>query len=166
VRHVPSMIMVALAAGLSACATRPPQGAEGAEGVKQYCARLYGDPRLAPLKDKIVMPLSVDEPQPIDILANRSRPTEAERSAIRVLSDVRKECGDYAAVHLGPPPGYRQRAQSEITMALAELYAGEMTYGQFGRAVLFIGDRDKAAREDIDQSVVQRERWAGMDLYH
>jgi hypothetical protein len=166
VKQVRSMVVVVLVGGLAACATRQAHQAEGAEAVKRYCAKLYADPRLAALKDKVVMPVSAEEPQPIDILANRSRATEPERSAIRVLSDVRKECNDYAATQLGSPPSYRQKSQSEITLALAELYGGEITYGQFARALLFIGDRDKAAREDIDQSVQQRERWAGMDLYH
>ncbi len=157
------MTALGLMAGLAGCAG---QQAQHSEAVQGYCAQLYADPRLDPLKDKIVMPVSVDEPQPIDILANRARPTEKERAAIKVLSQVRKECNDYAAKQFGAPPSYRQKSQSEITLALAELYGGEISYGDFARAVLHIGDRDKAAREDIEQSVQQHDRWAAMGVYN
>ena len=152
-----------LLAALTGCAG--PQ-VQRSEGVQAYCAKLYADGRLDPLKDKIVMPVSVDEPQPIDILANRARPTGTEQAAIKVLSQVRKECNDYAAKQFGAPPSYRQKSQTEITLALAELYAGEISYGDFARAVLHIGDRDKAARDDIEQSIQQHDRWASMGIYN
>ena len=159
-------VAIALMAGgaiLGGCATHDTRKAEAA---KEYCAEKYADPRLAPLKDKIVMPISVDEPQPIDILANKTRPTEQERAAIKVLADIRAECNARLARDVSPPPAYRVRSQDEISSELADLYAGDITYGQFAKSLLYIGDRDKAAREDVDQAIQQRERWRVVDVYN
>jgi hypothetical protein len=161
VRMVAVLLAVAGIAG--GCAST---GGLQAQNAKEYCAERYADARLAPIKDKIVMPISVDEPQPIEILANKSLPTEPEREAIRALSEIRSECIARVLKENDAPPAYRVKSHDEITVALADLYAREISYGEFARRVLFIGDRDKAAREDLEFAIRQRERWRNADAYN
>jgi hypothetical protein len=161
--------LVALAAALAAaglaagCAS---SGGAREATAKDACAQRYTDARLAPIRDKMVLPISLDEPQPIEVLANRSTPTAQEREAIKALSEIRQQCDAQMAREMGAPPAYRVRSQDEITEALSDLYAGEITYGQFAKSVLHIGDRDKAAREDIELAIRQRERWRTVDAYN
>ena len=138
-------------------------GERRAEEVQQYCAERYADKRIDPIRSKIVIPISATDPQPIEILANRQRANAAERDAILALSEARNECNKFAFRKLGAPPAYRSATQDRVTAELADLYAGDITYGEFAKALLFIGERDKLAAEDAEQSVRQRERWKDLE---
>jgi hypothetical protein len=142
---------------LAACAGQ--QGVKQAEEVSQHCARLYADPRIDPIRSKMLIPISVTEAQDIQILANRERPTPAEREALLVLADARIACNKFSYERLGPPPAYRSSTQDRVTASLADLYAGEITYGEFAKTLLFIGERDKIAAEDLEEAYRERERW-------
>jgi hypothetical protein len=159
-----SICIVAQALALAGCATQ--QTAHHAEAVKEYCAKEYADPRLDLLRNKIVLPITVGTPQPIEILANRERPTAQERPVILLLSQVREDCNKFALNQLGPPPAYRAASHDRVSEALADLYAGDLTYGGFAKTLLYIGERDALAREDLDAAVQQKERWLDQELWN
>lgn len=153
----------AFALALAGCAT-PQAPQHSTQDVKAYCAQRMADDRIDPLRDKILLPLTIGEPQPIEMLANRSfATTDAERKAILALAEAHTVCNKFASERLGAPPGYRASSHDRITAALSELYAGDITYGEFAKQMLFIGARDQAAREDIEQAIKARERWAEID---
>jgi len=157
-----SMCLLALA--LAGCATQ--QTTQDTQAVKQYCAKEYADPRLDPLRSKIVLPINVGTPQPIEILANRERPTAPERDLILLLSKLREDCNKFALDQLGPPPAYRATSQDRVSEALADLYAGDLTNGGFAKSLLYIGERDALAREDLDAAVQQKQRWLDQELWN
>jgi len=155
--------VAALAIATGGCATDRIQG-QTAEEVKGYCAERFADKRIDPVREKILVPLIIGEPQPIEMLANRTFPSsEEERTAILALAEAQSTCNKMASDRLGPPPSYRVSSQDRITAGLSDLYAGDITYGEFAKSMLFIGARDQAAREDIEQAIKARERWAEID---
>ena len=163
---MPGWILVP-ALALAGCATQ--QGAKGAhdaQAVKTFCASEFADPRLDPLRSKIVIPIVVGTPQPIEILANRERPTPQEREMILLLSKQREACNKFALEQLGAPPAYRAASQDRVSEALADLYAGDLTYGAFAKTLLYIGERDALAKEDIDAAIEYRERRLDQEFWN
>jgi hypothetical protein len=146
---------------LSACAAQ--REARHAESVKQFCEEQYADTRIDPLRGKMLIPISVNEAQPIEMLANRQRPDAAEREAILALSQARNACNKYAFEKLGAPPAYRSATHDRVSAELADLYAGDISFGEFAKALLYIGERDKLASEDIEQAIRERERWKDVE---
>ena len=142
---------------LSGCAGQ--QGVRHAEEISKYCAQRYADPRIDPVRSKMLIPISVTEPQAIEILANRERPNAVEREALLVLAEARLACNKFSYERLGPPPAYRAASQDRVTASFADLYAGDITYGEFAKTLLFIGERDKIAAEDLEDAIRERERW-------
>jgi len=156
-------VLAAVTMVASGCATSGME-THTADEVKAYCAQRVADARIDPLRDKMLLPLNIGEPQPIEMLANRTFATsEAERQAILALAEAQVACDKFAAGKLGQPPTYRTDSQDRITTTLADLYAGDITYGDFAKSMLYIGARDQAAQEDIDQAIKARERWAEID---
>jgi len=136
------------------------------QDVKAKCDQLYADSRIDPVRERIQVPLTLGAPQDIDKLANRTRPTDADRPAIKALWEAEEACRRYGEQKLGSRPAYRMRSDDELSEALADLYDGAITYGQFARRMLYIGERDKAARDSIDEEIRQREKWRLMHDYN
>lgn len=69
-------------------------------------------------------------------LANRERPNEAEKHALSLWADARKRCvesGDEFRRQYAPP-GFNTvytNTQTRLLGAIARLYSGEITFGQF-----------------------------------
>jgi hypothetical protein len=156
---------------MAACAVVAGCAAPGAKGpsvedqVRAHCERAYADARIDPIRAKVQLPLSFDDPQDVERLADRSFVTDAERPAVKALWEAKESCRREAERLLGPPPRYREVSEGQVSVALAELFDGEITYGQFARTMLFIGARDKSARETIDAEIRQREKWRDMTDY-
>lgn len=157
-------ILVAATIVLGGCAAQDVR--QTGEAVNAFCAEKYADQRIDAIRTKMLVPISVDQPQPIEILANRQRPNADEKKALSALFEARDACNKFSESRLGAPPGYRAASQDRITAALSDLYAGDITYGDFAKTVLFIGERDKLAREDIERAVRNRERWQAFDPYN
>lgn len=149
---------------LSACASQDPR--QASDEVKQYCASRYEDKRIDPIRDKVLIPIAVDQPQPIEILANRQKANEAEKKALLALSEARNACNTFTESRVGQAPSYRQHTQDRITTSLADLYAGDISFGEFAKGLLFIGERDKLAREDLERAVRQHERFPDLDPWN
>lgn len=160
--------MSALLLAMAGCAGGPsgPKAITPEQEVKAKCDQLYADSRIDPVRGRIQVPLALGAPQDIDKLADRTRPTDADRPAIKALWEAEEACRRYGEQKLGSLPAYRMRSDDEMSEALADLYDGAITYGQFARRMLYIGERDKAARESIDEEIRQREKWRLMHDYN
>ncbi|MCC7549242.1 MAG: hypothetical protein IT532_15905 [Burkholderiales bacterium] len=155
--------VTAIVIASAGCAANRVQG-HTAEEVKGHCAERMASSSIDPIREKLLVPLTIGQSQPIEMLANRTFPaTDEERKAILALAEAHTECNRFARERLGPPPSYRASSQDRVTAALSDLYAGDITYGEFARSMLFIGARDQTAREDIEQAIRSRERWAEID---
>lgn len=155
--------LAAVTALLGACASTPGATPDSAtREVMAECKRLYAEPKLDPIRGNIQLPISFEAPQPIEMLANRSRPTDAERPAIKALSEAMSECRRVSESRLGATPLYRMRSEDRVLEALADLYEGATTYGQFARDLLYIGERDKIARETLDEEMRSREKFRAL----
>lgn len=158
-----SLVFAALAAFLGACASTSGSSPDAAtREVMAECKRLYADPRLDPIRGNIQLPISFEAPQPIEMLANRARATDAEKPAIKALSEAMSECRRVSESKLGATPLYRMRSEDRVLEALADLYEGVSTYGQFARDLLYIGERDKIARETLDEEMRSREKFRAL----
>ena len=127
--------------------------------IQTYCDEQYASPAIDPVRDKVQLPLSFDAPQSIDRLADRTKATDTERVAVKALWEARERCRSYSESKLGSQPTFRVRSEDRLSEALADLYEGGITYGQFARSMLYIGSSDKAARESLDEEIKQREKW-------
>lgn len=156
-----------VAVGLSCvgCATSSGPRHSAAD-VAAYCDSQYADGRIDPVRDKILLPLSYDAGQPIEMLANRTRPTPTEREAILSLSRAFEACNQHAVAAYGPMPSYRVNSLHRVSESLADLYAGQATYGDFARDMLYIGERDQLAREDLDEAIRAQQAWQSLEDNH
>lgn len=140
---------------ITSCATTRTLDAD----VKQHCAALYANPQIDPVRTKILLPIRYGAGQPIDVLADRTTPIGTERQALLAVSQAFRDCNEYAAQKLGPMPSYRSVSNDHVTEALSRLYAGELTFGEFAREMLYIGERDQLASEELNQALRAQERW-------
>lgn len=127
--------------------------------VTAYCTQQYADKAIDPVRAKIDVPIRLGEPMPIERLADRTRASDVEKPAILALAKAMENCTGFGVTHLGPMPYYRTVSNSRIADLLAQLYAGDITYGQFSRETLLVGERDQLARQQIDEELRLRTRW-------
>ena len=152
------MVLLAVAgvmvAGCVAVPSSPPE-----KDIRAECSQDYADSKIDAVRDKILIPLQIGEPQPVDMLARRIKATDAEKPAIKALSGAFDACIQRATTRLGTLPSYRLRTNNRISEGLADLYAGDITYGQFAKLMLFEGERDQIERQQLDEEIRSRERW-------
>ncbi len=155
---VPMGVVAAFVALVSGCAT--PGTASSVAVAQQRCEALHAEPGLDPLRGRMPLPIVLGQALPVEQLADRRRvATEAERDAIKALEGVRADCRRLAQTALGPMPRFRDESEDRISEALADLYAGSISWGQFNKTLLHIGERDRSARESLDRELAARERW-------
>lgn len=143
-----------------------------------------GDPRLEPLIPKIGS-LSQPDDVTLEMMANKEKPNETEKAALSIWAAARKSCVDLGRSFRAQyaPSGYSnsyETMQAGILSAIAALYAGDITYGQFiaersrltmtGQdAMVSSSERDQSVRNQqardeqerrnaITQSILQRQR--------
>lgn len=154
-RATAAAVMVALAAGCTAPGASRPGAA-----ASQRCDALHQDTRLDPLRGRMRLPIVLGQALPVEQLAERGRVSgDAERDAIKALEAVRAECRHLAEAAFGPLPRYRSDSEDRVSETLADLYTGAISWGQFNKTLLHIGERDRAARENLDDELAARERW-------
>jgi len=149
-------IACALTAALTAaCAGPGPAGTKEDDKVaevRRQCDALYSDSRIDPVRAKIQLPISFDAAQDVERLSDRTYPSDAERAAVKALWEARTECRRFGESRLGPLPNYRAESEDALVDLFGDLHEGTLTYGQFARKLLFIGARDKHARELLDEA--------------
>ena len=122
----------------------PPRSVEDADS---YLEHLFGDPRLDPIRDKVPLLLRADTVT-ASHLSNPEKPTEQERHAIAVWESVRERAQQYQQEQRGPPSPLLAKTRAQVTRAILQLYAGELTYGEFAARIQEVdADYQAAARK-------------------
>lgn len=98
--------------------------------------RLGGDERLQHLFKKA--PLDISKGQPLEVLANQSKATAREKSALSVLVSELDRCTELGADwrkqnYPASIIGYGNSYQSFLRSAIADLYAGKLSFGDFAK---------------------------------
>ena len=158
------LLIVALQAWwlVSGCASQP--GRPDARGATvDACGQWMSDSRIDPVRAKIAIPISPEARQEVSMLANRDRPTEAERPAIKALWDAYETCRASIEARSGRVPSWRASSDEAVGALLGELHDGEISYGQFARKLLYIGAEAKSMRESLDEELEARARWKLLD---
>lgn len=156
-----NLLLLSVAMGLAACGTdairrpsttpSPSEGAPqsgpaaGAQGLPegprwQAVSNPYLDPRLDSIRDKVPLQLRSGAVTATH-LSNDKRPTREEKRAIKVWQEVREKA------HQGRPQPSALLTQTRlrVTRAITQLYAGQLTYGDFARRVQEIDALHRAA---------------------
>ncbi|MDP1742926.1 hypothetical protein [Polaromonas sp.] len=99
--------------------------------------QLGGDDRLQSLFKKA--PLDISKGQPLEVLANQSKATAKEKAALSILVSELDRCTELGADwrkqnYPASINGYGNTYQSFLRSAIAELYAGKLTFGDFAKA--------------------------------
>ena len=122
------LAVFALLGALGGCATAVSPGVQTARNV---CALAYGDPALAPIRDRVPIEDDAATMASMNHLADTGKPNDAERQALQVYDAANRRCWD-AWDQAGKSP-IIQSARSTVSASLAELYTGRITYGEFNR---------------------------------
>jgi hypothetical protein len=94
--------------------------------------QLTSDAKVKPLSGKLAFDL--DKPQPLEMLANMTKATPKEKAALNFYSTEWQRCqelgADWRKRKLGPDIAALFSAlQVDLSAGLADLYAGQITYG-------------------------------------
>jgi hypothetical protein len=129
--------VILVACGLSACANPQQQSQERAAALQaqanKYCWEVFSDPRLEPVKDKVPLSLTMSDPIPIQMLSNNEFATKEEAAAILVWAEQRQKCQTKYTSLFGPAPVHLDALRRANTQLMAELYGGQITYGQYAK---------------------------------
>ena len=85
------------------------------------------------------------------LLANDTRPTTAEKRAIKVWVSIREQAQQYQLEQRGPPSPLLVRTRHQVTRAILQLYNGQMTYGQFAQRIQALDSDYQAAARQVRQ---------------
>jgi hypothetical protein len=121
-------MIVAAALALGAC-TMPED--PNAIAARNICAAAYADPQLDPIRARIPLGDSQASMATMAQLADTSRPNAVERAMLQQYDAANRRCWD-AWDRVGTSP-YIQQARSSVATALAELYSGAGTFGEYNR---------------------------------
>lgn len=99
-------------------------------------AQLKEDPKVQVLWEKL--PFDVTKGQPLEVLANNSKPTSKEKAALSFFASEGERCLDLGAEwrQQNYPPAIISLFNTyrvEMVSALADLYAGKTTYGELAK---------------------------------
>ena len=112
-------------------------GAAMAQDPSAACIQqLSGDERFQLLFKKA--PLDITKGQPIEVLANQSKATPKDKAALSILVPKLDRCTVLGADwrkqnYPASINGYVSTYQSFLRSAMAEVYAGKMTFGDFAK---------------------------------
>ena len=123
-----ALLTAAAVLALTACAATPNPNVVAAQTT---CAQAYADPQLDPIRAKIPFGDSQASMATMAQLADSSKPNSFERSILQQYDAANRRCWD-AWDRVGSSP-YVQQARSAVATALAELYSGGSTFGDYNR---------------------------------
>ena len=123
-----TIFLMAAALALSACTV--PENPRAIE-ARNICTAAYADPQLDPIRGRI--PFGDDQASMATMaqLADASKPNAVERAMLQQYDAANRRCWD-AWDRVGTSP-YIQQARSSVATALAELYSGASTFGDYNR---------------------------------
>ena len=128
--------------------------AQSADPGRECFDALDSNPDLQILKGKVV--LGSLSSQSIEMLANDKKSTPAEKLALAKWDSLREPCNrisqDWRQSHYAPNVNaIMDKMFSDFKAALADLYAGKISYGQFAKIRQANGDKAKAEAANINQ---------------
>ena len=128
--------------------TQPPQTPPRPQTdvADSYIEHLFSDPRLDPIRSKVPLLLRAGAVTP-SLLSNVDRPTQEQKRAIKVWESVRERAQQYQLEQRGPPSPQLVRTRQLVTMAIVQLYEGELTYGQFAGRIQQLDTQYQAVRQ-------------------
>jgi hypothetical protein len=145
---------IIVAAMLSGCAAmQQAKQREAIEAAQQYCRLMLADPALDPIRSKVAL----DNPtnQTFAMRTDTSRATEQEKPALGMWVDMRRECRT-ETIRKVPMPAQAVavlNAAAQATDSLtAQLYLGEITYGEFADRRAKINAELEIAYANIDNA--------------
>lgn len=109
------------------------QRQEKLAAMKSYCESLYADSRIDPIRKKVVIATSLDQPVSRRLMAIDSLATDEEKAAIQVWVKQRELCQQSHVHIVGAPPAHLSAVRAANSQGLADLYAGRITYGEFAK---------------------------------
>lgn len=156
-------VVLLIAMTLASCAQMEAHKRQAARAeVEQYCAQLYTDARIDPIRDKVPINLRVETPIPIQMMANNAIPTEEEQAGILAWAEQRQLCQQRSTDVLGPPPAHLEAVRSANSQAMADLYGGRISYGDFAKQLnqnrmAFI-QQNQALLDQANRDALQRQQ--------
>jgi hypothetical protein len=153
---VPAFLLI-----LTGCAELQPQSNRGEE-LHQYCRQVYSDPRIDPIRDKVAVYAQKVSDISMQMMANQATATDEEKVAILAWAEQRQLCHQRRNELLGQPPAHMEAARGYYSQAMADLYGGQISYGEFAKR----GSQIIAAYFQHDQALrAQAQRDAQQQLY-
>jgi hypothetical protein len=122
------LMIMAAALALGACAVPENPNVTAARNI---CTAAYADPQLDPIRGRIPFGDSQASMATMNQLADTAKPNAVERAILQQYDAANRRCWD-AWDRAGTSP-YIQQARSAVATALAELYSGGSTFGEFNR---------------------------------
>ena len=122
------VMIMAAALALGAC-TMPEN--PNVAAARSVCATAYADPQLDPIRARI--PFGDDQAGMATMaqLSDPAKPNAVERAMLQQYDAANRRCWD-AWDRVGTSP-YIQQGRSSVATALAELYSGGSTFGDYNR---------------------------------
>jgi hypothetical protein len=120
----------------------------------QCFADLENNPELQAIKSKVSLGNLAG--QTLEMLSNDKKPTSVEKIALSRWDALRQSCiqmnQEWNQSHVAPNIAVIvDRLSSEFKMALADLYSGKITYGQFAKIRQMNSDKAKAEASNIER---------------
>lgn len=137
-----------------------------AADVRSQCDAAYAASGIDPVREKILLPIVVGQPQPVEILADTSFAAAEEKAAIRAVADAFATCNDAVVRAFGEAPLYRRATNATIADHLEHLADGDISYGRFADALLRAGERDQLARADVEADEAALRRWRQLQEFN
>lgn len=113
------------------------------------CTAAYADPQLDPIRARIPFGDSQATMASMAQLADTAKPTNVERAVLQIYDTANRRCWD-AWDRAGTSP-HVQQARAAVSAALAELFTGQGTFGDFNRkratAIADMNARQREAEE-------------------
>ena len=149
-----SWILAPLAAlALAACAFGEDPAVTAA---RQACTQIYTDPDLNPIRERATFGSQDATKTSLALLADRGKPNEIERSALQKLDFDNRQCWDGWDRAARPSPVIQQ-ARGIESAALAELFNGVISYGEYNRRrSAAIGDMNARLQEARERELYAR----------
>ncbi len=153
------LLLILIGAFLIGCAsgTGQAQGRPTAAGDPSYACydARENTPSLSILKPKVGRLFSGADPT-IEMRANQTKPTLEEKQALSEWGQARQQCAEMGRSYRASyaPPGWAaafDESQSLILQAIANLYGGSITYGQFIAERERIGNAAGSKMQEADQ---------------
>jgi hypothetical protein len=137
------------------CAGAALAQAKGNPALPCYQA-LAGDPRFAPVKDKVALGGTMDEMRRMTARGDRASPQEGE--ALAAWKSARDACHQqelpyYATRDLEIQALAREHFEA-VQRLIAELQVGEMNYGEFGKRRLALYEKVNRDIEKVRRNIL------------